>query len=363
MVARELGRNHLRSALTILGIGIGIFLVITLSSFSRGIEQNIENDLKYMSGLITVVQKGIGFQNYMFSKIDNGVVEELKDIAGVEEVAPVIITRVSGFGPVMGMDPEHFDMFSGIEVGFEEGREIERDAYEVMLGHDIAEKLKLGIGDYITLNGIKLEVVGIFKKTGTEDDNAALVSLDMAREIADMKDEVTMVMIKPENVEDAKSVAEEINSMYDDIRAASDEDVRKYAHKLTSQLNILTFVIGGVAAFIAGIVIMNVMIMSVRERRREIGIIKAIGASNMQVLGEIMIESIIMSIIGAGIGIAMSFFAVYLINHMLAKAIAVITPELLIEAVAFASTIGLLAGILPARQAARLDPVVAIRYE
>ena len=363
MIISEMGRNRMRSVLTIAGIAIGILLVITLSSFSRGIEQDINNNLKYMSGLVTVVQNGVGFQNYAFSRIDNSIVDELADMPGVEEVAPIIFTSVSGFGPVMGMDPEHFDMFSGIEVGFEEGRELEKDTYEIMLGYDLAKKLRLDVGDYVDLNGKKFEVVGIFKKLGTEDDNGAMVSLERAREISGMDDAVSVVMIKPENVEDAKNIANDINEMYDEIRAASDEDIRKYAAQLTSQLNALTFAIGGVAAFIAGIVIMNVMVMSVRERRREIGIMKAIGASNVHILSEIILEAIFISTIGACIGIISSFIAVDAINTILSSEIAIITPGLVIEAFVFASIIGLVAGIVPARQAAKLDPVVAIRYE
>mgnify|MGYP000008677697 CR=1 FL=1 len=363
LVVSELGRNKLRSVLTIVGIAIGILLVISLSSFSKGVEYSINEELKYMSGLITVVQKGVGFQNYMHSKIDESIVEEIEDMLGVEEVAPIIFYYAHGFGTVMGFDPDHFDMFSGIEVGMKEGRIIEKDEYEITLGSKLAEKLKLNVGDYVNINGVKLEVVGIFKETGTEDDNAAFTSFSILRDISGMEDEVSMIMIKPESVDEAKGIAEDINELSDDVFALTDEDIRRYAKKLTGQLNILTFVIGGVAAFIAGIVIMNVMIMSVRERRREIGIMKAVGASNMQVLGEIITESITISLIGAAIGIVMAFIAVRALNAIIGSAIALITPDLLLESIIFATAIGLTAGIFPAKQAANLDPVVAIRYE
>jgi len=167
-------------------------------------------------------------------------------------------------------------------------------------------------------------------------------------------------------VAEARSIADQINEDFgdsDDVSAGTDEDVRKFAEEMTSQLSLMTFGLGSIASVISGIVIMNVMFMTVRERRREIGVMKAIGATDRQILIEIIAESVVISLAGAGLGLLMSTFSVQVINGFFGSSIAIITPGLAVTAVTFATVIGILAGIAPARQAARLNPVEAIRYE
>jgi putative ABC transport system permease protein len=363
IMLKEIRRKKLRTALTILGISIGILLVVSINSFAQGISIMVNSELNYISGLVIVIDDRVGLQNIMSSEIDESLADEISQISGVDEVAPIVYTNVHGFGNIIGVDPEHFEMFSSAHVGLDEGREVEKDAYELDLGYKIAEDLGLVVGDKIMIKGKEYEIVGIFKESGKEDDNTAITSLSIAQEIAKKEDKVTMIMVKPTNINDVDEIANEIQRNYDGITALSDKEAKKRAEEIVNQINIVTFTIGGIAGLVAGIVIMNVMIMSVRERRREIGIMKAIGATNTQILFEIILESISMSIIGACIGLFFSTFSVAALNSLMKTNMAVITPNLIFSAFLFALVLGVLGGILPARQAEKLTPVEALRYE
>jgi len=125
----------------------------------------------------------------------------------------------------------------------------------------------------------------------------------------------------------------------------------------------MTFVLGSIAAVIAGIGIMNVMFMSVRERRKEIGTMKALGATTHEILAQVILEAIIITLVGEAIGLLLSLGAVSALNSMSSQVSAAITPSLLVSVTVFALVLGIGSGVLPAREAARMQPAVVLRYE
>ncbi len=187
--------------------------------------------------------------------------------------------------------------------------------------------------------------------------------MDTLQELTDSEGKISIISIKPLTPEDADRIEQAINDNYDDIHAATDKTIMKSVNEMLGQLSIMVFSIGSIAAIISAIVIMNVMIMAVRERRKEIGIMKAVGATNNQILKEFLLESLSISMIGGFLGLGLSFFGVIGVNSILASPIALITPRLAILSLVFAASIGIISGILPARQAAKVDPIVAVRYE
>jgi putative ABC transport system permease protein len=364
MIKTELKRHKLRTALTITGIVIGIFLIVTMASFTEGINVTLNSQLDLISGLVTVAEDDISFQTMVESRVDESLIEEFKQISGVEMVGAFAFGAVQGIYAA-GMDLEEArDLIPQVEIGLEEGREFEPGTNEVTIGIDLAEIGDYTIGDTISVRQEKYEVVGIWKRFGSPEDDASMtMDYEGAQDLLGMQDEVTIIMIKPYDIEDAPRIAKQINQDYDDIIAFTAKDAQREASELIGQINIMIYSIGGIAALIAAIVIMNVMFMSVRERTNEIGTMKAVGATDKQILLEIMGEAVTISVIGGFFGILLSFGAVVALNSALSGFTAMITPRLAIGAISFATVLGIVGGVLPARTAAKIDPIAALRYE
>ncbi len=360
---RDLGRHKLRTVLTMLGVTIGIFLVTSVSSFSEGITYYVNDQISITSGLVTVMEKGrFGFMIQQ-SEIDEDLVEEVESISGVEAVAPVLFATIDSVS-LTGTDPELEDIIRGVNIEIGEGRDYDEGANELVIGIDYAEKYDYVVGDTIKLEEKEFEIVGILEETGDSNmDNTVSMPLSDLQELADKEGLISIMMVQPLTPTDADFIEQTINDDFDDISAASDKSITNSVNEMTSQLNLMTFALGSIAALISGIVIMNVMIISVRERRRDIGTMKAVGATNKQILLSILIESVTISVGGAVVGVLLSFGGATYINNILLQPIALVTPRLVMQGILFAAFIGIVSGILPARQAAKLSPIEALRYE
>jgi len=362
MAYKELGRHRTRTILTVIGISIGILLVTALSSFSEGLS-NISNErMAFISGKVVVIQEGMAFQNFVLSEIDEDLEDDLVNIPGVVRVAKMVTGSVPEVGTVRGINPDNIDLFD-IVISFRDGGFMEDEMNEIVLGSVYSDNTGLKVGDTLEIRGEKYEVVGILDRFNPEADNVIVTDLKTAQKILKKEDKVTVFMIEPAGVKEAKTIAEEINQVYDSVQANTDEEARKQAEAFTGQMSLMTFFLGSIAAVIAGLGIMNVMYMSVRERRKEIGTMKALGATTTQVILEVVLEAVTISLIGAVIGIVLSFFVVDMINAELGTTTALITPILVINVLLFAVILGAIGGILPARHAASLQPAVVLRYE
>lgn len=363
MIIKEFKRKKLRTILTILEVVIGITLFVTIASFSEGMTENLNKNLEYMSGKITVIQEGISFNTYKLSELNEDLADEISKIEGVEEIAKIRIATIPKLGFVVGIDYGHEEMFASNIVGCERGRFIEEGEKAIEIGKKLAKNLKLDVGDYINIRGKKYEVVCIYYEQGNENDNSAFTYLENLEEMTGKKGIVTMFMIRPSDPGKAEIVAEEISSKIDGVYAITDKNAKRYAANFMNKIKIMVYFIGSIAAIVAGIGIMNVMIMSVRERRKQIGTMKAIGATNFQILKQILIESISISLIGGIIGIILSFFIISQINVIIGIEIAKINLFLLFFSIFFAVILGIIGGISPAYKAMKIQPAEALRYE
>lgn len=362
LVLKQLGRHKVRTGLTILGVAIGILLVTSLSSFSEGISGAVNTQLSYLSGIVTVSAKDIGYSNMQLSELDASIANEISNVNGVDKVAALVMGSVPGVGQVFGVNTDVLDVLK-IDVNMKEGRLFEDGTDEIVLGFSYAESSGLKVGDELSMRGKKHEIVGVLDYTGATEDSGVLTNLEEAQDILDKKDKISAVMVKPIDPGEAEQLAREIEGLFDNVQALSDKDAARKAGQFTGQLSIMTFALGSIAAVIAGIGIMNVMFMSVRERRREIGAMKALGATTNEILGQVLLEAVAIALIGELIGVVLSFGVVNALNTISTRLPAVITPSLLINVTIFALLLAVFSGLLPARAAARLQPAVVLRYE
>jgi len=363
-VFKEFGRHRLRTGLTITGIAIGILLVTSMGSLSEGVNESMEEGMGMISGMIFVVQGEEGsFASFFSSQINEEVVDGIRDISGVDRVASMIMMQVPEFPiPIGGFDLNDFDMFN-IPVDPAEGRFPEKGEYTVGIGYDVPEAFGYDVGDEITLRGQKFEIVGRVSKLNTEDDLNIYMPIDIAQELSSKEGIVNAVLVTAESAGDIDNVAREIEDSYDDITAYTDKEAKREFENITSQFTYMIYFLGSISAIIAGVGIMNVMFMSVKERRRELGTMKALGATTGQILGIVISEAVILSFIGATIGIILSYGVAGIVNDAVKTELATITPNLIILSLVFAISIGVLGGFLPARQASKLDPAEVLRYE
>lgn len=364
MALKEFERHKLRTLLTMLGVTIGIFLVTSVSSFSEGIITYVNDQISITSGLVTVRQSGIPGFMIQNSKIDQSLADQVRSLPGVEGVAEILFVNTNDAGSVTGSSEGSDEILRGANIRIDEGRDIEPGQYEVVVGKKIADTRGYMVGDTIKIAGKDFEIVGKLEETGRDQlDNGIMTELSVLQDATGNKDTISIMMVQPSTPEDADRIEKAINDDFDEIEAATDKTIMRSVNEMLSQLSLMTFALGSVAALISGIVIMNVMMMAVRERRREIGTMKAIGATNKQVLAAIVFESVAISALGAVAGIVLSFGGAAFLNSILGMPLALVTPRLIVQGMVFAVCIGLVSGILPARQAARLSPIEALRYE
>jgi putative ABC transport system permease protein len=362
LIVKELVRRKSRTFLTVLGVSIGILLVASLSSFSEGINDTIGAQLSYLSGKVSVIEAGTGWASITLSEIDDTYVEELENLGGVKELAPLLIGSAPNVGAIYGFEPNDMEVL-GYQIDLEEGRVVDQGEEAINLGYYFAENGGYETGDEIEIRGKKYEVVGVVEKLGSDEDYGVMASLEVAQTMTGKEGIVTLVIIQPYNVEEAKDIASEINRNYDALEAGTEEDAQREAQEFGGQLTVLTFGLGSISAIIAGLGIMNVMFMSVRERRKQIGVMKALGATTYTIMGQVLIEAMLITLIGASIGLLFSFFIVDGLNAMMGMELAKLTPNLIVSVFVFALVLGLISGFLPARAAAKLEPAVVLRNE
>ncbi len=366
---KSIMRQKSRAILTTLGILIGIAAVVALGSIAEGIDSAVQSGLELSAGKITVIEKDSGFFGF-FGELTDEDIESIRSVSGIKDMVPVLIyvENIQPFqGPenqVIGIEPGKGEYFLGENIKYEEGRGIEDGESGVaVIGSAIARKYNLAVGDFWTVKNEDFEIVGILEETGIQDiDKSIIVPFDDLRDALDT-DTFQMIYVVPEDVKDTEAIAEEIEDANENLDALTTKELARQAGRLVEQIRGFNFAIGAVAAFVGGLGVMNTMIMSVLERRREIGVMKAIGATNRKILSQILAESALISLIGGVGGVVLGIGGALVLSGMFAGVTPVVTPSLALTGLAFALFLGLAGGYYPARKAAKLDPVEALRYE
>ncbi len=359
---KNLFRNKTRNALTILGIAIGVALLLSLVSISEGINKMISNFGEGMVGTISVFPEGKSMFTSTGGQLSKDFADELENFEGVDYVIPYYGVLLQDMGSyAMGVPANKVSEMIGEEIKIKEGRMIDEgdnDERVAVISSTYLNYKNTNVGDRISILGKDFEVVGKLEE-GSSAAGDVMVPIDALQEIG-KTDQLTGIIVRVSDVERTEEIAQDIKSTLGLEAETSKDLVRKFSD-MTSQISIMTYAIGGISALIGGIGIANTMLMSVSERRREIGIMKAIGATKNMILKQFLQEAVILGLIGGIVGITLAFLGIYILSSMIT--FAAMTLNLIFVGFLFSVGLSTLFSIYPAYMAAKVDPIIALKYE
>ncbi|HEY9699865.1 MAG TPA: ABC transporter permease [Trichocoleus sp.] len=395
MAVKTLTANKLRSALTMLGIIIGNASVIAMVGVGQGAQryaseqfeslgpnvlfiipgsdQARRNTLDLPRSLTLEDAEAIETQVPTISAVAPQLQSQQPITAGNKRASSTILGTTPAFMTVRDYKVDRGRFFSEIDV--------QRSNRVVALGSDVAKKLfadQNPVGQTIRIKNISFEVIGVMVAKGAflgsnQDDTVFLPITTMSSRLTGNTSpygtQVTFISVNAKSEDTINAAQFQIANLLrlrhkvtteDDFTIRNQKDALQVVGNVTSALTLMLAAIAGISLFVGGIGIMNIMLVSVRERTQEIGLRKAIGASQQDILTQFMIEAIILAAIGGAIGTAIGVGGITLISAVTPLK-AGVSPVAIVMAVGVSGGIGLFFGVFPARQAAKLDPIVALR--
>ncbi|MBN1492978.1 MAG: ABC transporter permease [Candidatus Omnitrophica bacterium] len=383
---KNLKRKKIRTALTVMGVAIAVGVLVSLMGFDRGYQAALTRDIDKMGYQLLVTAKGCPYEAAtMMLKgggglryMEEDIVKHIESDTRVDKLTPQLVATEydpdrldgqGGFVMYMGISDSYRDLKPW--VTFKAGTWFSSlNADEAIMGYEAAELEQRAVGDKIFIPNINkvLTVVGIFDRTGTQDDGVVFLPLQTAQTLFDLPGQLTGIGIK---LKDIHTIGEFEEDLYNvpGIQVISMAQVRGTILNLVASARVMANSVALIAIFIALIGVINTILMSVFERTQEIGVMKAIGASRLDVFKLIWMETLIIcaaaGIIGNVIALVGSGVVEIILRKVLPYApsgsLVLITPQFLASAFLGAIVLGILSGIYPAWRAASMIPVEAIR--
>ena len=405
LAARAIAHRKLRSWLTVIGIVIGITAVVALLSIGLGFDRTIKEQVSKIFGVDTFLVTGEDvFQQGPHGdqegyQIDPAVVRRVpgvrvaaavrEETAYVKSTPDAVDNTIQGFLPVVGLSPElvnEFQSFTGELEAEPGGRLLDlTDTTSAVLGKEAAARLNAEVGDTIEIEDVPFQIVGILtqQKDAERDSGFGMrmsasfediyIPFDTMTELYGPPDHVLITLVRTVEGADVDQVAEQVEAALNAsggsrVEAITYSDISAQISTVTTIINAFLGGIAGISLLVGGVGVMNTMFTSVLERTREIGVMKAVGARNGQILSIFLIESGLMGLVGGAVGtlfgLGLSTLAGVAIRRIFeTELIIVASPSLIIFTLLGSFAIGAFAGLWPARRASKLPVVDALRYE
>jgi putative ABC transport system permease protein len=391
---RALRRNAMRSLLTALGIIIGVGAVITMVSIGNGAKAQIEaqvamlgqNIITVMPGNFTqgAMRSGFGGATTLTPEDAEAIAAEVDGLDGVSaEVQRRFQVLANGLNwqtTVKGESPDYlyirgWPLADGTMFGEQDVKTLAKVA---VIGKTVADQLfpnEDPIGQTIRITNLPFRVIGVlaakgFDMRGSDQDDVILIPYTSHMRRVSRQTNINTILVQgrdPENLAKVKMDIEDLltqrrRGREPDFTVRTQEEIAETAAASSQTMTMLLAAIAGVSLVVGGIGIMNIMLVSVTERTREIGIRLAIGAHGRDVLTQFLIEAILLSTLGGVLGVCLGIGASELVSRYNGWPV-LVSSESVIVAVSFSAVVGVFFGFYPARKAARLDPIDALRYE
>jgi putative ABC transport system permease protein len=391
--------NKIRTVLTALGVIIGVASVVALLAIGNGSQAQITEQITANgANLLTIRAAGAaGGGNATLTTDDAAALADPANVPDAASVSPegqgiasVVAGSVSKTTIVIGVTPVYLQMHNN-QMQYGNFITDEDSKSNVVVLGSVASSNLFGdgvdpTGQTIRVKSINFKVIGVLKAKGSSvanfDDSGVLIPLEIGQkkifggrvQSAGNKTAVNSIVVQARNKDSLTAAKNEAATLLrsrhnlpedgstDDFTISNQEDLISTLTSTTRTLTIFLALIAAISLVVGGIGIMNIMLVSVRERTREIGLRKAIGARQRDILTQFMLEALMLSTTGGLIGLLIGVLIAVVANAT-GQAKALVSPESVVLAVGFAMSVGLFFGIEPARRAAKLDPIEALRYE
>jgi putative ABC transport system permease protein len=397
VAAQSILKNKMRTLLTMLGVIIGVGAVIVMVAIGEGAKSRIAEQVASLGTHMIVVTPGAvrlsgvsqgGATSNALTLEDAALLE--REAALLSGVSPVVVTR----SQVIGGDGNWRTSIQGVSTSYLVIRNwaLESGAFfspsdvrtmrkSAILGKTVADNLFPGadpVGQQIRIRSVPFEIAGVLARKGQtpdgiDQDDVILAPYTTVQTRLSGRTWIPQILASTYSADDIPGAQSEIRQLLreshklpegadDDFVIRNQSDIAQAAASTTEVMTVLLAAIASISLLVGGIGIMNIMLVSVTERTREIGLRMAIGARGSDVLKQFLVESVVVATIGGLIGVLLGYGVALLLGRIAGWAIAV-SPGTTLLALGFASVVGVFFGIYPARQAASLNPIEALRYE
>jgi len=380
LVVKNPFRNKTRSSLAIVGIAIGIMVIVALGMITGGLENSTQSTLKAGAAEITVSQAGsTGIESS--GSINQTYATDILSLSGVKSTAGILRasntttattssnSTQGGFGGGLSITGIDSDKLSLMSVDSVNGTAFTNDSTnQVIIGKTEAQSLNKTVGDTINLYGQNFTITGTFETGNFMTDNGIVMPLSTLQNLTSNQNKVSDVLVKVTDNANVTTVSNTITNAYpNQLSTSTAADSANRINQGLGFISTASWAISLLAIFIGAVGVINTMVMTVYERTREIGVLKAVGWKDSRILGMILGESIVLTLIAFVVGTVIAVVGVEVLLTLVPSVGNAITPSfsiyIFLRAFGIALLVGVIGGLYPAYRASRLSPTEALRYE